>query len=114
MGERQGVGSALITHRRASSSLIEQGIGVRKSAVVLREVDPSDFTGTTPELVGGGTMWSDNDTRRDFLNFRCVADTAAELIIQADGTPLSMGVSGGWRWQVVDAQLDQRRDQRTG
>lgn len=41
-------------------------------------------------------MWSDNDTRRDFLNFRCVADTAAELIIQAEGTPLSMGVSGGW------------------
>jgi len=41
-------------------------------------------------------MWSDNDTRRDFLNFRCVADTAAELIIQARGTPLSMGVSGGW------------------
>ena len=41
-------------------------------------------------------MWSDNDSLRDFLNFRCVADTAAELIIQADGTPLSMGVSGGW------------------
>lgn len=41
-------------------------------------------------------MWSDNDTRRDFLNFRCVADTAAEFIIQAEGTPLSMGVSGGW------------------
>lgn len=41
-------------------------------------------------------MWSDNDTRRDFLNFGCVADTAAELIIQAEGTPLSMGVSGGW------------------
>ena len=29
-------------------------------------------------------MWSDNDTNRDFLNFKCVADTAAELIIQAD------------------------------
>lgn len=41
-------------------------------------------------------MWSDNDTRDDYLNFRCVAETAAELIIQADGSPLSMGVSGGW------------------
>lgn len=41
-------------------------------------------------------MWSDNETDRDFLNFRCVADTAAEMIIQANGRPLSMGVSGGW------------------
>ena len=41
-------------------------------------------------------MWSDNETNRDFLNFRCVADTAAEMIVQADGQPLSMGVSGGW------------------
>ena len=41
-------------------------------------------------------MWSDNETDRDFLNFSCVADTAAEMIIQADGQPLSMGVSGGW------------------
>lgn len=41
-------------------------------------------------------MWSDNDTRVDYLNFRCVAETAAELIIQANGSPLSMGVSGGW------------------
>ncbi|MCZ7616790.1 MAG: P-loop NTPase fold protein [Myxococcota bacterium] len=41
-------------------------------------------------------MWSDNDTRDDYLNFRCVAETAAELIVQANGLPLSMGVSGGW------------------
>lgn len=41
-------------------------------------------------------MWSDNETSRDFLNFRCVADTAAEMIVQADGQPLSMGVAGGW------------------
>lgn len=41
-------------------------------------------------------MWSDNDTRIDYLNFRCVAETAAELIVQASGSPLSMGVSGGW------------------
>jgi len=41
-------------------------------------------------------VWSDNETDRDFLNFRCVADTAAEMIVQAAGHPLSMGVSGGW------------------
>ncbi len=41
-------------------------------------------------------MWSDNDTREDYLNFRCVADTAAELIVQTGSEPLSMGVSGGW------------------
>ena len=41
-------------------------------------------------------MWSDNETHKDFLNFRCVADTAAELIVQSKGRPLSMGVSGGW------------------
>ena len=41
-------------------------------------------------------MWSDNETNKDFLNFRCVADTAAEVIVQAKGQPLSMGVSGGW------------------
>ena len=41
-------------------------------------------------------MWSDNETNRDFLNFRCVADTAAEMVVQADGQPLSLGVSGSW------------------
>lgn len=41
-------------------------------------------------------MWSDNETDRDFLNFRTVADTAAEIIVQAKGQPLSLGVSGSW------------------
>jgi predicted KAP-like P-loop ATPase len=41
-------------------------------------------------------MWHDNSTDVDFLNFSCVAKTAAELIRQADGQPLSLGVSGGW------------------
>ena len=54
-------------------------------------------------------MWSDNETNRDFLNFRCVADTAAEMIVQANGQPLSMGVSGGWGvGKVVDAQAHLR------
>ncbi|TMI99592.1 MAG: ATPase [Alphaproteobacteria bacterium] len=41
-------------------------------------------------------MWADNDTDRDFLNFTGVADTVAEIIVQASGKPISIGVSGAW------------------
>ncbi len=41
-------------------------------------------------------MWSDNETDRDFLNFSGVADTVAEIIVQAQGKPISIGVSGAW------------------
>lgn len=41
-------------------------------------------------------MWSDNETARDFLNFSGVADTVAEIIVQAHGRPISIGVSGAW------------------
>ena len=41
-------------------------------------------------------MWPDNETERDFLNFSGVADTVAEIIVQADGRPISIGVSGAW------------------
>ena len=41
-------------------------------------------------------MWSDNETDRDFLNFSGVADTVAEIIVQAHGRPISIGVSGAW------------------
>lgn len=41
-------------------------------------------------------MWSDNEASQDCLNFQMVADTAAEMIIQSSGRPLSLGVSGGW------------------
>lgn len=41
-------------------------------------------------------MWTDNETDRDFLNFSGVADTIAEVIVQADGKPVSIGVSGSW------------------
>lgn len=41
-------------------------------------------------------MWPDNETERDFLNFTGVADTVAEIIIQAKGRPISIGVSGAW------------------
>lgn len=41
-------------------------------------------------------MWSDNETDRDLLNFQGVADTVAEFILQANGAPISVGVSGAW------------------
>lgn len=41
-------------------------------------------------------MWPDNETERDFLNFSGVADTVAEIIVQAHGRPTSIGVSGSW------------------
>lgn len=41
-------------------------------------------------------MWADNETDRDFLNFTGVADTVAEIIVQAEGKPISIGVSGAW------------------
>lgn len=41
-------------------------------------------------------MWADNETARDFLNFSGVADTVAEIIVQANGRPISIGVSGAW------------------
>lgn len=41
-------------------------------------------------------MWSDNETTVDYLNFGVVADACAKLLQQAQGVPLSVGVSGGW------------------
>lgn len=41
-------------------------------------------------------MWPDNETERDYLNFSAVADTVAEIIVQARGRPISIGVSGAW------------------
>jgi predicted KAP-like P-loop ATPase len=41
-------------------------------------------------------VWPDNETERDFLNFTGVADTVAEIIVQAQGRPISIGVSGAW------------------
>ena len=41
-------------------------------------------------------MWPDNETELDFLNFTGVADTVAEIIVQAQGNPISIGVSGAW------------------
>lgn len=41
-------------------------------------------------------MWPDNETDRDFLNFSGVAQTVSEIIAQAKGRPVSIGVSGAW------------------
>ena len=41
-------------------------------------------------------VWPDNETERDFLNFSGVADTVAEIIVQARGRPISINVSGAW------------------
>lgn len=41
-------------------------------------------------------MWPDNETDRDFLNFTGVAETVAEIVVQAQGRPISLGVSGAW------------------
>ena len=41
-------------------------------------------------------MWPDNETELDFLNFSSVADSVAEIVVQAGGRPISIGVSGAW------------------
>ncbi len=41
-------------------------------------------------------MWNDVETTNDLLNFRVVADTAAQLIRDTGNEPLSIGISGNW------------------
>ena len=41
-------------------------------------------------------MWSDVETDQDFLNFRVMASLAGQMIVDAGGKPLSIGISGGW------------------
>ena len=41
-------------------------------------------------------MWHDIETTKDLLNFKIVADTAAQIINDAEDQPVSIGVSGGW------------------
>ncbi len=63
-------------------------------------------------------MWSDSETDRDFLNFRSVADIAAEIISQANGRALSIGVSGSWgvgkssMLKLLGGSLKERTDER--
>ncbi|WOH52659.1 P-loop NTPase fold protein [Bradyrhizobium sp. sBnM-33] len=57
-----------------------------------------------------------NDTNRDFLNFTGVSDTVVEIIVQAKGKPISIGVSGAWgagkssMIRLVRAGLEQRAE----
>lgn len=41
-------------------------------------------------------MWHDIETAKDLLNYRVLAGTAARMICDAEGEPLSIGVSGSW------------------
>lgn len=41
-------------------------------------------------------MWHDVETTNDLLNFTVVADTAARLVHESAGQPLSIGISGNW------------------
>lgn len=41
-------------------------------------------------------MWHDVETSTDLLNFSVVAETAAQLIRDSTGEPLSIGISGSW------------------
>ena len=65
-------------------------------------------------------MWPDNETARDFLNFSGVADTVAEIIVQAQGRPISIGVSGAWgvgkssMIKLIRAALEERSEGRNG
>ena len=46
-------------------------------------------------------MWNDVETTQDLLNFKVVADTAARMIKDGNGEPVSIGVSGRDRKSVV-------------
>lgn len=48
------------------------------------------------DRIARGNMWTDHETESDFLNFGAVARTVAEIIVQSNGRPISIGVSGAW------------------
>ncbi len=62
-------------------------------------------------------MWNDIEATDDLLNFTVLANTAAQLIRDSSGQPISIGVSGNWGsgkssfLKLVDASL--RRESRT-
>lgn len=65
-------------------------------------------------------MWSDNETAQDFLNFSGVANTVAEIIVQTQGRPISIGVSGAWgvgkssMIKLIRSAFDGRAEGRNG
>lgn len=48
------------------------------------------------EYTKGGYMWSDTETTKDLLNFKVVADSIANIIINSNNEPMSIGISGSW------------------
>lgn len=63
-------------------------------------------------------MWSDIETDQDFLNFRVMASLAGQMIVDAAGKPLSIGISGGWgvgkssMVKLVAADLEARTSEK--
>ena len=54
-------------------------------------------------------MWNDVEAKIDLLNFSHVAKAAAQLIQDAGGEPLTIGVSGNWGAEIVVGEDDRRR-----
>jgi len=44
----------------------------------------------------GASMWADVETGRDFLNFNVMAKLISQMVVDAKGEALSIGISGGW------------------
>jgi len=63
-------------------------------------------------------MWTDNETDLDYLNFSGVAETVAELIVQAKARPISIGIAGAWgvgkssMIKLVQAELEKRLSEK--
>ncbi len=63
-------------------------------------------------------MWTDNETDVDYLNFSGVAETVAELVVQANARPISIGVAGAWgvgkssMIKLVQVELKRRQSER--
>lgn len=61
-------------------------------------------------------MWTDHETEQDFLNFRGIARTVAEIIDQAHSRPISIGISGAWgvgkssMIKLIRVELDRRSE----
>lgn len=66
------------------------------------------------ETVDKGTGRACGETAIGYLNFSGVAETVAELIVQANARPISIGIAGAWgvgkssMIQLVQHELDQR------
>lgn len=46
-------------------------------------------------------MWSDKESKIDFLNFNATAKSIKDLITEKDLMPISVGIIGDWGgWQI--------------